>query len=582
MRRPTSDAEPTIRGYARQSSVKQGATISFAFSSINATAPTNYPVRIIRLGQADVTYYTGTEKIHARKIKTTDDLSQDWPTTFSVRIGSNWPSGIYVARVGDGLADAPDVIFVVRAARAGATSSIVVQLPTATINAYCNFGGKSLYWYNSVPQPAPKVSFDRPLQSDGQWMYGFGFDEEYRTRIRDFYLWLELSGRKVEYITSEDLHDEATLLSNYQLFITIGHDEYWSRDMRNHFDAFINGGGNAAILGGNVCLWQIRFEDSTRRQVCYKSITTDPVANPVGKTTTWIEVGQPSNISFGPGYAYGGWIGASGLADIPFTVYQPEHWALSGTRLTRGATFGANERLLRYEVDGCDYRMDVQGRPQPTGSDGTPTNFRILALAKLINWDNGQGNAAMGVMTRSGVGGTVFHAATTNWASGLYDCVQAANPTANVVGQITANVIDHLTPALFVASTLVLDDAQLRPVYYADDYALPRLYRSSNTLAFKAFSRPLNPSLVPLSRFESGNSSFNQKELLSISRAAPAAGWAAAGIACYVYTTAAEDRVPVYRFSQTNSTVGYVERYSLSATKRNGETAHGVMFYAPK
>ncbi len=197
MRRPTGDAEPTIRGYARQSSVKQGATISFAFSSINAAAPTNYPVRIIRLGQTDVTDYTGTEKIHARKIKTTDDLSQDWPTTFSVRIGSNWPSGIYVARVGDGLADAPDVIFVVRAARAGATSSIMVQLPTATINAYCNYGGKSLYWYNSVPQPAPKVSFDRPLQSDGQWIYGFGLDEEYRTRIRDFYLWLELSGRKV-------------------------------------------------------------------------------------------------------------------------------------------------------------------------------------------------------------------------------------------------------------------------------------------------------------------------------------------------------------------------------------------------
>ncbi len=358
-------------------------------------------------------------------------------------------------------------------------------------------------------------------------------------------------------------------MSNYLLFITIGHDEYWSRDMRNHFDAFING-------GGNVCLWQIRFEDGTRREVCYKSVTADPVASAASKTTTWIEVGQPSNTSFGPGYAYGGWIGASGLADIPFTVYQPEHWALSGTRLTRGATFGARERLLRYEVDGCAYRMDLQGRPQPTGSDGTPTNFRILALAKLINWDNGQGNAAVGVMTRSGVGGTVFHAATTNWASGLYDCVQAANPTANVVGQITTNVIDHLTPALFVASTLVHDDAQLRPVYYADDYALPKLYRSSNALAFKTFARPLNPSLVPLCRFESGNSLFNQKQLLSISRAAPVAGWAAAGIACYVYTTAAEDRVPVYRFSQTNIAAGYVERYSLSATKRNGETANGV------
>jgi hypothetical protein len=91
-------AEPTIRGYAKQLSVKQGDVISFAFSSMNAAAPVSYPMSIIRLGRTDVVYNTGTAVISARKINTANDLAQDWPTTFSVRIGSRWQSGIYVAR----------------------------------------------------------------------------------------------------------------------------------------------------------------------------------------------------------------------------------------------------------------------------------------------------------------------------------------------------------------------------------------------------------------------------------------------------------------------------------------------------
>jgi hypothetical protein len=200
----------------------------------------------------------------------------------------------------------------------------------------------------------------------------------------------------------------------------------------------------------------------------------------------------------------------------------------------------------------------------------------------LINRDNGQGNAAMGILTRPGAGGTVFNAATTNWASGLNACLQSANPTVNAVGQITANVIDHLTPTLFVASTFASDFEQLRPVYYADDFDLPNNYRSSTALAFKAFARAFNPGLVPVYRFKTGSTNANQKELRSMSRSAPTTSWTAAGIIGYGYTAAAEDRVPVYRFSQNHPAAGLVERYSLSSTRRSAETAHGVMFYAPK
>ena len=98
------------------------------------------------------------------------------------------------------------------AARPGADTPVAVQIPTTTINAYNNWGGASLYGYNSVPAPAPAVSFDRPQQKDGLWPRGYGFADEWGLRIKAFVLWLELAGYRADYITSNDLHEDGALL----------------------------------------------------------------------------------------------------------------------------------------------------------------------------------------------------------------------------------------------------------------------------------------------------------------------------------------------------------------------------------
>jgi hypothetical protein len=102
-----------------------------------------------------------------------------------------------------------------------------------------------------------------------------------------------------------------------------------------------------------------------------------------------------------------------------------------------------------YECDGCDFVLR-DGRAVPTGSDGTPADFRILGLApaqhfdrdnaprpprpqdrsevEFIAWrafgDEGadavraieRGHAVMGIHEP---GGFVFTAGTTDWAWGL-------------------------------------------------------------------------------------------------------------------------------------------------------------------
>jgi hypothetical protein len=123
------------------------------------------------------------------------------------------------------------------------------------------------------------------------------------------------------------------------------------------------------------------------------------------KTGTWRDAGYSENMSFGPGVASGAWRGVG--RDLgTFTVFRPDHWAFSGTELRRGDRFGhaADERLLSYETNGVDYILDNRGNPVPTGSDGTPINYLVLALEDSPSWAT-PGNAAMGIFTSPRSGG---------------------------------------------------------------------------------------------------------------------------------------------------------------------------------
>ena len=54
------------------------------------------------------------------------------------------------------------------------------------------------------------------------------------------------------------------LLSNYRLLVSVGHDEYWSEEMRDNVEAFLENGGNAAFLSGNTCWWAVTLHPRRR------------------------------------------------------------------------------------------------------------------------------------------------------------------------------------------------------------------------------------------------------------------------------------------------------------------------------
>ena len=386
-----------------------------------------------------------------------------WPA-YTFTIPSEWTSGIYVALFveGDGTgrdATHPDrttpdgrdakALFVVRSAQ-DRTARILYKLPLLTYHAY-NLGGDGVYdretlsghWclYNvprphEVPQPFPTaVSLHRPGGGTGATPYDITNFDPFDPTPRQTFVhwdarfvgWLEREGYAVDYCTDVDLHRDGTaLLAPYRLLVSAGHDEYWSDAMRAAVEGHVAAGGNVAFFGGNTCWWRVVFEGDVA----------------FSRTEFWHDVGRPENSMIGVSFRNGG---ERDRNDHPlpvgYRVQHAEHWVYSGSGVGDGDVFGGpGEYIVGYECDGAHFdRVDLEaGRAAtPSGEDGTPADFTILAVGdtRPSGWGFGNSAATMGLFTR---GGTVFNAATTDWARVL------SGGSSPVVEQITRNVLDRL------------------------------------------------------------------------------------------------------------------------------------------
>ena len=98
--------------------------------------------------------------------------------------------------------------------------------------------------------------------------------------------------------------------------VFVGHDEYWTWEMRDAVDRYVERGGRAARFAGNF-MWQTRLERDGKAQVCYKyrARAEDPVyesADPSRTTGSWeaSEIGRPGALTFGLNATnglYAGW-----------------------------------------------------------------------------------------------------------------------------------------------------------------------------------------------------------------------------------------------------------------------------------
>ena len=441
-----------IEGYAGQRSVAQGEEIPIHVS----TTAAKFEIEVARLGAAREIVWKKSD-VPGQVQPVPEDASANgchWPESVRVPVGAEWKSGYYeiVFRAADGggkwthrgaRTATSSSFFIVRQANPGTTSKILLQLCTNTYNAYNNWGGFSIYAYNSVSNnQGHRASFERP-----------GSPQFSRWEL-PFVIWAEKNGYALEFAANDDLEFRPEILANYKLVLSVGHDEYWSTPMRDNLEAWIAKGGNVAFFSGNTCCWQVRSEDNGRAFTCYKqNYLLDPVfATRDFKTlsTLWSHhlLQRPENQLTGVGFLWGGYRKSHGqFMEEPseYEVHRPEHWIYEGTGLKRGDKFGGKDTIVGYECDGCELEWR-DGLPFATHKDGTPKTFEVLGTCHARwhpddaewyeKWEIGRtGAACLGFYTNTG---TVFTAATTDWVHGL----QGNDPA---VMRITKNVLQRLS-----------------------------------------------------------------------------------------------------------------------------------------
>ncbi|MCG7520780.1 N,N-dimethylformamidase beta subunit family domain-containing protein [Ruegeria sp. Ofav3-42] len=377
-----------------------------------------------------VLHEAGLEGMHQPTPEDCSVFGCGWDATYALTIPEDWQEGGYLVtlsaeRGGDRVEE--HHLFLLRRSADKPPAPYVLICATGTWLAYNCWGGSNHYegitgpdrnafspvvstqrpWtrgFCKLPEGAPRAVPEMPYVPGNmvrypymEWAYAYGYSKKYASSgwasyERHFARWAEAQGFEFDFATQHDLEADPDLLARYKCAVFVGHDEYWSANMRHAVDRYVTHGGRVARFGGNF-LWQTRIEDEGRTQVCYKyAADADPLAGTDQQhlvTAAWevAPVNWPGTATFGVNGLKGVYAGLGrcvGQGSGGFTVYRPNHWALEGTQLGYGDQLGAASRIFGYEVDGLDYRME-DGLPFPTGTDGADPTIQILAMGLATN-----------------------------------------------------------------------------------------------------------------------------------------------------------------------------------------------------
>ncbi len=328
----------------------------------------------------------------------------DWAAAFTVATDAAWVTGEYLIKLvrDDGFESY--VPMVVREPKPRAP--LVFQASVNTWQAYNDWGGTSLYVNRREDvfegDHAYRASFERPYTgSDCCGTHGAGqmlFWEAYMAR------WLESRGYDVAYVTNTDVDREPSLALGRRMFLTVGHDEYWTAGERDALERARDAGVSLGFFSADTGVYQVRHPAAEGRRaiVCYKvdAARLDPERGTPAQTTRFAlaPISRPENGLLG--VLSTRW---SGGARVPMVVADPTHWAFEGTGLARGDTLG-------YVV-GSEWDRAVDNGHAPAG-------LAVLAESPGLSTE-GVVDVAHVTAYEPAPGTVVFAAGTLSWAQGL-------------------------------------------------------------------------------------------------------------------------------------------------------------------
>src|SRR5258705_2145653 len=430
------EALTEIQSYTSATSVTPGDSLTFYVSTANEGD--DYTIEIYRLGW----YHGDGARLMASKVglkgqaqgyynwhthtlsncnschvdKSTRLVEANWQPSYSLTIPTDWTTGVYLARfsiVSSGKARfAPFVV------RGNMHSTYLAVTSDNTYQAYNIWGGSSLYDSDDVTptteSPDPKgvmVSFNRP------YVLGRGASDVLRFEVNAI-RWMERQGYDLSYISSVDMHQNPNQLLNHRAYLSMGHDEYWSKEMRDGAENARDRGVGMIFLMADASYWQIRYQPDSagvpnRTIICYKVEThsNDLARYPYfGRdnsrvTSRWRDpvVDRPENALIGIMY--------SGLTHerwgFPWqTNPQVSSPLLEGTNLRAGQQYGCN--LVGYEWD------------RIFDNNLTPPNLQVLSTSHTVT-DENEADTSNTAYYISPSGALVFATGSIYWTLSLDD-----------------------------------------------------------------------------------------------------------------------------------------------------------------
>jgi Domain of unknown function (DUF4082)/Bacterial Ig domain len=467
---PSSDwyidgaGSPNIQGFTTDMSVNVGQTIFFKIQT-NASA---YRIDIYRLG-----YYQRQGARLVASILPSATLPQaqppcltdsstgltdcgNWGVSASWAIPSTAVSGVYSAKLTrQDTGEASLVVFVMR--NDSSHSDILVQTSDPTWQAYNEYGGSSLYTGPTIR--AFKVSYNRPLVLPG--MNTSFFTSEY-PMVR----WLEANGYDISYFAGVDADRNGALIKQHKIFMSVGHDEYWSGGQRANVEAARAAGVNLAFFSGDEILWKTRWESSMdgsnmpyRTLVCYKETLASAVIDPADPPI-WTGLWRDSRFSppadgGRPENALSGTLsGVNATRNDSITVPQADGRMRFWRNTTIASLASGQITTLPAGVLGYEWDVDSDNGFRPAGLIPLSTTTLAVPNCFLFTGDfTSNDGYSIGSCTathqltlyRAPSGALVFGAGTVQWSWGL-DATHATPGTPSDINmqQATVNLLGDM------------------------------------------------------------------------------------------------------------------------------------------
>lgn len=397
-----------IEGFVSRTSVKVGDKLDFCISTEPASP---FVIDLYRLG-----YYQGKGGRFVQRLgpfpgqvqptPPVGDRRQrecQWEPSASLQIPRDWISGVYLGKL-SALEHRYQsyVIFIVRDDR---PADFLFQCSDNTWQAYNAWPDNYSLYINDRPDKKiltsdAQVSFDRPYGKyvqiyDNPLSQGSG---EFLLWEFPLAFWMEQHGYDVTYCSNTDVHADLGCLTRARAFLSVGHDEYWSRQQYDNVMAAVKAGVHVAFLSGNTCCFVAPFSPSGRkvpnrvltRAGRYGGIRPKeeaymadlPAEAPNEATLIGAQTVSPFNGS-------GDWI-----------VTRPQHWLFEGTRMKKGDRIPG---LVGWEFHG-----------EPADIPG------LEVVAEGPTWTGGDRESHYtATIYPAPKGNLVFNASTIFWAQGL-------------------------------------------------------------------------------------------------------------------------------------------------------------------